>query len=105
MAAMLPGNPTTRLMQPCVPRNKAVFGIITQFFLQIGLVRLDLTAFNTCFQSDRYANFINQDLFTGQTAGVSGTPSVFVNGQIVTPGFIPSYDQLAAAIDFALAGK
>jgi protein-disulfide isomerase len=66
---------------------------------------LDLTAFNTCFQSDRYANFINQDLFTGQTAGVSGTPSVFVNGQIVTPGFIPSYDQLAAAIDFALAGK
>jgi protein-disulfide isomerase len=68
-------------------------------------IGLDLTAFNSCFQSDRYANFINQDLFTGQTAGVSGTPSVFVNGQIVTPGFVPSYDQLAAAIDSALAGK
>lgn len=66
---------------------------------------LDLTAFNTCFQSDRYANFINQDLLTGQTAGVSGTPSVFVNGQIVTPGYVPSYDQLAAAIETALAGK
>jgi protein-disulfide isomerase len=66
---------------------------------------LDLTAFNKCFQSDRYASFINQDLLAGQTAGVSGTPSVFVNGQIVTPGYIPSFDQLAAAIDTALAGK
>jgi protein-disulfide isomerase len=66
---------------------------------------LDLAAFKPCFQSDRYANFINQDLLTGQTAGVSGTPSVFVNGQIVTPGFVPSYDQLAAAIDYALTGK
>jgi protein-disulfide isomerase len=66
---------------------------------------LDLTAFNTCVQSDRYANFINQDLLSGQTAGVSGTPSVFVNGQIVTPGYVPSYEQLAAAIDTALAGK
>jgi protein-disulfide isomerase len=66
---------------------------------------LDLTAFNTCFQSDRYADFINQDLLAGQTAGVSGTPSVFVNGQIVTPGFVPSYEQLAAVIETALAGK
>ena len=66
---------------------------------------LDMTAFNTCFQSDRYANFINQDLLTGQTAGVHGTPSVFVDGQIVTPGYVPSYEQLAAAIETALASK
>ncbi|MBE3067640.1 MAG: DsbA family protein, partial [Chloroflexi bacterium] len=66
---------------------------------------LDLTAFNTCFQSDRDAYFIDQDRLTGQAAGVSGTPSVFVNGQIVTPGYVPSYDQLAAAIETALAGK
>jgi protein-disulfide isomerase len=68
-------------------------------------LELELTAFNTCFQSDRYATFINQDLLAGQTAGVSGTPSVFVNGLIITPGFVPSYDQLAAAIDTVLAGK
>lgn len=66
---------------------------------------LDMTAFNACFQSDRYANFISQDLLTGQTAGVHATPSVFVDGQIVTPGYVPSYDQLAAAIDAALASK
>ena len=66
---------------------------------------LDLTAFKSCFQSDRYASFISQDLLAGQTAGVSGTPSVFVNGLIVTPGFVPSFDQLAAAIEAALTGK
>ena len=66
---------------------------------------LDMNAFNTCFQAGRYADLINQDYLDGQTAGVSGTPSVFVDGQIVTPGFVPSYDQLAAAIETALAGK
>lgn len=76
--------------------------ILVAFAESLGL---DLTAFNTCFQSNRYANFINQDLLTGQTAGVSGTPSVFVDGQIVTPGYVPSYDQLATAIETALAGK
>jgi protein-disulfide isomerase len=66
---------------------------------------LDLKAFNTCFESKRYSEFINQDLLAGKTAGVSGTPSVFVNGQIVTPGYVPSFDQLAAVIENALAGK
>jgi protein-disulfide isomerase len=66
---------------------------------------LDMNAFNTCFQANRYADFINQDYIDGQAAGVQGTPSVFVDGQIVTPGYIPTYDQLAAAIETALAGK
>jgi len=66
---------------------------------------LDMNTFNTCFQAGRYADFINQDYIDGQAAGVKGTPSVFVDGQIVTPGFIPSYEELAAAIETALAGK
>ncbi len=68
-------------------------------------IGLDMDAFNTCFQEVRYADLINQDYIDGQAAGVKGTPSVFVDGQIVTPGYIPSYEQLAAAIDTALAGK
>lgn len=66
---------------------------------------LDMNTFNTCFQAGRYADRINQDYIDGQAAGVTGTPSVFVDGQIVTPGYIPSYDQVAAAIETALAGK
>ncbi len=66
---------------------------------------LDMTLFNQCLQGNKYANFISQDMLTGQTAGVQGTPSVFVNGQLITPGYVPTYDQVAAAIDSVLAGK
>jgi len=66
-----------------------------------------MTTFKQCFQANTYANLINQDLLAGQTVGVhkNGTPSVFVNGQLLTPGYVPTYDQVAAAIDAALAGK
>jgi protein-disulfide isomerase len=64
---------------------------------------LDMTAFNVCFTADRYANQIQQDVVLGQGYGVSGTPSVFVNGTIVTPGFIPSYDDVAQAVEAALS--
>jgi protein-disulfide isomerase len=64
---------------------------------------LDMPAFNACFTANRYANQIQQDLLAGQGMGVSGTPSVFVNGTIVTPGFIPSYQDMVEAIEAALA--
>lgn len=62
---------------------------------------LDMPAFNQCFQANRYKDVIDEDLAAGTTAGVTGTPSVFVNGQIVKPGFVPSYEEIAAAIDAA----
>ena len=36
--------------------------------------------------------------------GVTGTPSVFVNGQIVKPGYIPSFQDIQQAVEAALAG-
>jgi protein-disulfide isomerase len=35
--------------------------------------------------------------------GTTGTPSVFVNGEHVAPGFVPSVEQLSEAIEAALA--
>jgi protein-disulfide isomerase len=72
-----------------------------------GYLGLDMTTFNQCFQANTYANLINQDILAGQTAGVhqNGTPSVFIDGQLLTPGYVPTYDQTAAVIDKALAGK
>ncbi|MGW8249302.1 MAG: DsbA family protein [Anaerolineales bacterium] len=64
---------------------------------------LDMPAFNQCFQENRYKDVINEDLAAGTQAGVTGTPSVFVNGQIVKPGYVPSYEEIAAAIDAASA--
>jgi len=34
--------------------------------------------------------------------GVSGTPSVFVNGQQITPGFVPGFDDIRQAVEAAL---
>ena len=68
---------------------------------------LDITTFSQCVQANTYANLINQDLLAGQTAGVhkNGTPSVFINGLLLTPGYVPTYDQAASAIEADLAGK
>jgi protein-disulfide isomerase len=66
---------------------------------------LDMDQFNSCFQANRYRGEISQDKSDGQIAGVAGTPSVFVNGQQLSPGFVPSYQDIAAAVDAALASS
>ncbi len=65
---------------------------------------LDMAQFNDCFEANTYEDVINQDLADGNSAGVTGTPSVFVNGTIIKPGFVPSFDDVAQAIDAAIAG-
>ncbi|MFC2064896.1 DsbA family protein [Chloroflexota bacterium] len=68
-------------------------------------IGLELTSFKTCFDQNTYADQIAKDFADGQAIGVTGTPSVFVNGVQVTPGFVPGYEQLASIIDAALAGE
>ncbi len=65
---------------------------------------LDMTAFNKCFNNNTYSTQISDDLQKAQNYGVTGTPTVFLNGVQVTPGQVPTYDQLKAAIDAALSG-
>lgn len=60
---------------------------------------LDINQFKTCFQENRYKEKIDEDLTAGKSAGVTGTPSVFVNGEILTPGYVPTYEQIAEAIE------
>ena len=63
-----------------------------------------MTEFNSCFESNKYKDQINADLNLGTQLGVTGTPSVFVNGKIVKPGYIPSFQDIQQAVDAALAG-
>jgi len=67
-------------------------------------IELDMSAFNTCFESNKYKDQITQDLNEGTRLGVTGTPSVFVNGQIVRPGFIPTFEDIQQAVEAAQAG-
>lgn len=66
---------------------------------------LDMTKFNQCFDANTYKNVIDEDLAAGIQAGVQGTPSVFVNGQIIRPGFVPTFDDIAQAVEAALAAQ
>ncbi len=68
-------------------------------------IGLQMDEFNACFDANRYKDQIDKDFADGTDALVQGTPSVFVNGVIVKPGFVPSYPEIAAAIDAALASQ
>jgi len=61
---------------------------------------LDMNAFNACFNANKYESEIQADFNKGKEMGVSGTPSVFVNGnQAGQPGKIPTYDEIAQAVN------
>ena len=67
-------------------------------------LNLKMSDFNQCFQAKRYNVQIDQDYAAGLAKGAQGTPSIFLNGSLLTPGYLTQYDQIAQAIDAALAG-
>jgi protein-disulfide isomerase len=72
-------------------------------------MNLDMDAFKACFRENRYKEKIDQDYTAGEEMGVSSTPSIFVNKQMVHnaqgANYVPSYEDIAAAIDAALVGS
>jgi protein-disulfide isomerase len=62
-------------------------------------VGLDMTAFDKCYSTKKYAPQVSQDINEAQTLGVHSTPSIFVNGQ-----YIDKPENVIPAIDAALAG-
>lgn len=66
-------------------------------------IGLDMTAFNNCFDANTFKKDIQADFDLGLKMGVSGTPSVFVNGtRAGQPGYIASYQEIADAVTAAL---
>lgn len=45
---------------------------------------LNASEFNTCLDSGKYASAVQQDMDAGVKAGVSGTPSFFINGIMIS---------------------
>ena len=64
---------------------------------------LDMAAFRPCFDDNLHAEVINNDLALGTELGVTGTPSVFVNGRLLTPGRVPSFTDISEAVEAELA--
>lgn len=67
-----------------------------------GTIGLDMELFTNCFEEKRYQDEVQADFDLGTEMGVSGTPSVFVNGQHVTPGFVPGFEDIQQAVEAAL---
>jgi len=64
-------------------------------------IGVDQGKFDTCLDSGKYADAVKADLAYGQQLGVSGTPSFFINGKMLT-GAQP-YSVFKQAIDAELA--
>jgi protein-disulfide isomerase len=68
-------------------------------------IGLNMDEFNDCFNQNSYRDEIESDKASGTASGVSGTPSVFVNGRQLSPGRVPSFAQIAEAVDAELANS
>jgi len=68
-------------------------------------LNLDISKFNECTTSEKYADKVQADILDGQLAGVRGTPSSFIleDGKIVQtiPGAAP-YESIKAEINLLL---
>jgi protein-disulfide isomerase len=73
---------------------------LTAFAESLGL---DMNQFNTCYSERRYQDQIDADLQLGKEMDVQGTPSVFVNGENVSPGRVPTFEQISALVDQKLS--
>ncbi|HLF91635.1 MAG TPA: DsbA family protein [Anaerolineales bacterium] len=61
---------------------------------------LNMDNFNACFRENRYDDQIKEDKANGLASQVTGTPTIFVNGQILSSF---AYPTIQAAIETALA--
>ena len=62
---------------------------------------LDATKFNDCLDTGKYAKTITDNTAYGRTIGVSSTPAVFINGQLLSGA--QSYQAFKSLIDQELA--
>lgn len=63
-----------------------------------GRLGLDRARFDECLDSGRHAEQVRKDMTVGAQAGVSGTPTLFLNGALLGAGALP-YEEVARAID------
>ncbi|HRQ38925.1 MAG TPA: thioredoxin domain-containing protein [Chloroflexota bacterium] len=69
--------------------------MLKNFAIAIGL---DTDAFNSCFDSGRYASLVRGEKSEGEERGVNSTPTLFINGEQLSGGLtFEQYQQLINA--------
>ncbi len=66
---------------------------------------LEMDSFKDCFRGEEHTAAIERDIQAANDLQITGTPSIFVNGvnAAPSPNVVPSYENLSAAIEEALA--
>lgn len=76
-------------------------GNLKQYAKDLGIENEE--QFDVCLDSKKYASEVSQDLAEGVAAGVTGTPTFFINGQKMV-GALP-FSEFQRAIDAQLSNK
>jgi protein-disulfide isomerase len=66
---------------------------------------LDSALFTECLEDNIYSDEITDNIALAIEKGVTGTPSIFVNGINIKPGYVPSYEEIKAAIEAEIASS
>jgi len=61
--------------------------VLDTFVTYAGELGLDAEAFRACVESGQFAAQIAQDMKEAQQAGISGTPSFLINGQLLVGAY------------------
>jgi len=73
---------------------------------QARLAGMSEAQFDACVADTKQDAIINKVAADGAARyNISGTPTLIVNGKVVTPGMVPTLAQMRTALDDALAGK
>ena len=62
---------------------------------------LDKTQFESCYNDSRFQSQIDKDMDLGKDKGITGTPTVFINGVDIAPGKVPSFEDIQKAVQAA----
>jgi protein-disulfide isomerase len=78
------------------PRWASQASPTSAFVNYAGELGLDRSAFESCLRSDRHALEVTQNLRLGESLGVQGTPTLFINGKRLPS--IPSVSEFTALV-------
>ena len=78
--------------------QSAPTGLFTQYAADVGL---DTAAFTECLRSDKHADVVTANQLLGESLGVQGTPTVFVNGRRLGDREWQDYGAVRSAIQAA----
>jgi protein-disulfide isomerase len=76
--------------------------LIETFVGYAGALGLDEMAFGRCMESSQYGQQVRQNQWEGQQAGVGGTPSFLINGQLLSGAH--SFEEFQRVIEAELQG-